>query len=262
MLPRRAVPTVLSPVLLLVLVACGQVPQTATPPASSSTPSTPTTGPYASVAPSGSTDASSPESTPDSAPDSEAPNSTECEYVSSGTAARPVTAPPSTGVPSSGEVTAVMTTTEGAVRVVLDRVSAPCTVNSFVSLVRQKFYDKTRCHRLLDSGIFILQCGDPTGSGEGGPGYSYADELDGTESYTGGVVAMANGGPNTNGSQFFFVYEPSESMDPNYTIFGRMDDASRRVVARMALEGQDGSLGRQGGKPNNPSEIISVTLSP
>ncbi len=67
--------------------------------------------------------------------------------------------------------------------------------------------------------------------------------------------------PNTNGSQFFFVYEPSEGLDPNYTIFGRMDDASRRVVARMALEGQDGRNPAGGGRPNNPSEIISVTLS-
>lgn len=181
--------------------------------------------------------------------------------MSSGTSARPATAPPSGGVPTSGEVTAVIAMTEGTVRVVLDRAAAPCTVNSFVSLARQKFYDKTRCHRLVDSGIFVLQCGDPTGSGSGGPGYTYADETDGTESYTGGVVAMANGGPNTNGSQFFFVYEPSDGLDPNYTIFGRMDDTSRRVVARMALEGQDGSLGRDGGKPNNPSEIISVTLS-
>jgi peptidyl-prolyl cis-trans isomerase B (cyclophilin B) len=154
----------------------------------------------------------------------------------------------------------VVRMTEGTVRVVLDRVSAPCTVNSFVSLVRQKFYEKTRCHRLVDSGIFVLQCGDPTGSGSGGPGYSFADETDGSERYDGGVVAMANGGPNTNGSQFFFVYEPTQ-LAPNYTIFGRMDDASRRVVARMAFEGQDGSNPAGGGKPNNPSEIISVTLA-
>ena len=151
--------------------------------------------------------------------------------------------------------------TEGTVRVVLDRVSAPCTVNSFVSLARQKFYDNTRCHRLVDSRIFILQCGDPTGSGTGGPGYTYADETDGTERYTGGVVAMANGGPNTNGSQFFLVYEDSSQLDPNYTVFGRMDDASRRVVARMAFEGQDGRNPSGGGRPNNPSEIRSVTLA-
>jgi peptidyl-prolyl cis-trans isomerase B (cyclophilin B) len=144
---------------------------------------------------------------------------------------------------------------------VLDRAAAPCTVNSFESLVQQKFYDKTRCHRLVDSGIFVLQCGDPTGSGSGGPGYTFADETDGTEKYTGGTIAMANGGPNTNGSQFFFVYEDSSTLPPNYTIFGRMDDASRRVVARMALEGQDGSNPNGGGKPNNPSEIVSVKLS-
>lgn len=151
--------------------------------------------------------------------------------------------------------------TEGTVRIVLDRVSAPCTVNSFVSLAQQKFFDKTRCHRLVDSGIFILQCGDPTGSGTGGPGYTFADETDSSERYTGGVVAMANAGPNTNGSQFFLVYEDSTQLPAKYTVFGRMDDASRRVVARMGFEGQDGKNPAGGGKPNNPSEIISVNLS-
>jgi cyclophilin family peptidyl-prolyl cis-trans isomerase len=192
--------------------------------------------------------------------DSQAPAGTDCEYVSTGTAARPVSAPAATNVPLSGELTAVVTMTGGPVRITLDRVGAPCTVNSFVSLVEQGFYTKTRCHRLVDSGIFVLQCGDPTGSGTGGPGYTFADELDGTEKYSGGVVAMANGGPNTNGSQFFFVYQDSAALEPNYTIFGSVDAASQRVVATMAEEGQDGKNPQGGGRPNNPSEIISVTL--
>ncbi|HEY5847316.1 MAG TPA: peptidylprolyl isomerase [Microlunatus sp.] len=150
--------------------------------------------------------------------------------------------------------------TGGAVRIALDRVGAPCTVNSFVSLVEQGFYAKTRCHRLVDSGIFVLQCGDPTGSGTGGPGYTFPDELDGTEKYSGGVVAMANGGPNTNGSQFFFVYQDSATLEPKYTVFGKVDAASQRVVATMAEEGQDGKNPQGGGRPNNPSVIISITL--
>jgi cyclophilin family peptidyl-prolyl cis-trans isomerase len=188
---------------------------------------------------------------------------TRCEYTPSGTAARPVQPPTSAPVPDSGRLTARLATTEGTVSIRLDRANAPCTVHSFESLARQGFYDDTRCHRLVDSRIFILQCGDPTGSGSGGPGYTFPDETDGTESYREGVVAMANAGPNTNGSQFFLIYDDSTSLDatPNYTIFGELDERSRGVVARIGAEGQDGSNPAGGGVPNNPAEIRSVTLS-
>jgi peptidyl-prolyl cis-trans isomerase B (cyclophilin B) len=184
-----------------------------------------------------------------------------CEYVPTGDAAKPVKLPPSTGVPTSGSVRYVLQMTEGNVTITMDRAKAPCTVNSFVSLASQGYFDKTRCHRLADSGIFILQCGDPTGTGRGGPGYEFANETDGTESYTRGVVAMANAGPGTNGSQFFLVWDDSTSLNqaPNYTIFGTLDPASRDVVAAMAAEGQDGSNPDGTGRPNNPSEIIRVT---
>ena len=184
-----------------------------------------------------------------------------CEYVPSGSPARPVQPPSASGVPTSGVVSYLLQTTEGKVRLTLDRVAAPCTVHSFEALADQGFFDRTRCHRLVDSTVFLLQCGDPTGTGSGGPGYTFADETDGTESYTAGVVAMANGGPHTNGSQFFLVYDDSTSLDaePNYTIFGRMDEASRGVVARIAAEGQDGTDPAGGGKPNNPAEITAVT---
>jgi peptidyl-prolyl cis-trans isomerase B (cyclophilin B) len=132
-------------------------------------------------------------------------------------------------------------------------------VHSFESLADQGFFNDTKCHRLADSGILILQCGDPTGTGSGGPGYQFADETDGTEKYTAGVVAMANAGPNTNGSQFFLVWGDSSSLGSNYTIFGRMDKNGRDVVASMAAEGQDGSYGDGTGRPNNPSAITSVT---
>jgi peptidyl-prolyl cis-trans isomerase B (cyclophilin B) len=184
-----------------------------------------------------------------------------CEYAASGEAAKPVQLPPTTGVPTSGSVRYVLEMTEGEVTITMDWAKAPCTVNSFVSLARQGYFDKTRCHRLADSGIFILQCGDPTGTGQGGPGYQFANETDGMESYTRGVVAMANAGPGTNGSQFFLVWDDSTSLNevPNYTIFGSMDSASRDVVASMAAEGQDGSNPDGTGRPNNPSEIIRVT---
>jgi peptidyl-prolyl cis-trans isomerase B (cyclophilin B) len=184
-----------------------------------------------------------------------------CEYSSAGEAARPVELPPSTGVATSGTISYVLAMTNGDVKITLDRAKAPCTVNSFASLANQGYFDKTSCHRLADSGIFILQCGDPTGTGRGGPGYEFANETDGTESYTEGVVAMANGGPGSNGSQFFLVWADSTSLDKirNFTIFGEMDKASRDVVASMAEEGQDGRNPDGTGRPNNPCEITAVT---
>ncbi len=257
--PRRTLRWLAPALVVIVLLAagCGRVPEgLSTGPSPSAAP----TGAVVSPSPSGaggSPTASTIEPAPE---DSEAPGTTDCEYVSTGTPAKPVTPPPATGVPNSGEVTATIRMTGGTVKVTIDRNAAPCTVNSFISLAKQKFYDKTKCHRLVDSAIFILQCGDPTGSGTGGPGYSFPDELDGTEKYPAGVVAMANGGPNTNGSQFFYVYDDSQ-LDPKYTVFGTMDDASRRVIGTMAYEGQDGKNANGGGRPNNPSEIISVTVS-
>ena len=169
--------------------------------------------------------------------------------------------PPSTAVPTSGMITYVLAMTNGDVKIILDRAKAPCTVNSFASLADQGYFDHTKCHRLADSGIFILQCGDPTGTGKGGPGYEFANETDGTESYTEGAVAMANGGPGSNGSQFFLVWADSTSLDKkgDFTIFGTMDRGSRDVVASMAEEGQDGSNPDGTGRPNNPAEIVSVT---
>jgi peptidyl-prolyl cis-trans isomerase B (cyclophilin B) len=176
-------------------------------------------------------------------------------------AARPVRLPSQTDVPTTGTVTYVLAMTNGNVRLRLDRVRAPCTVHSFESLADQGFYTATRCPRLVDKTFFILQCGDPSGTGKGGPGYTFASEIDGTESYKRGVVAMANSGPNLNGSQFFLVWDDSTSLDDNrsYTIFGTMDAASRDVVASMASEGEDGSDPRGGGRPNNPCEIVKVT---
>jgi peptidyl-prolyl cis-trans isomerase B (cyclophilin B) len=184
-----------------------------------------------------------------------------CEYSVSGNPARPVMPPPNTDVPTSGTINYVLEMTNGKVTITLDRTKAPCTVNSFVSLADQGYFDNTKCHRLADSGIFILQCGDPTSTGKGGPGYEFADETDGTETYTEGTVAMANAGPGTNGSQFFLFWADSSSLDkiPNFTIFGKMNKASRDVVAAMAEESQDGSNPDGTGRPNNPSEITRVT---
>jgi cyclophilin family peptidyl-prolyl cis-trans isomerase len=183
-----------------------------------------------------------------------------CAYRSAGEAAKPADPPPTTGVATTGSVTFVLTTDQGDVRVAMDRGAAPCTVNSFGSLAAQHFFDGTRCHRLTTSQILVLQCGDPTGTGNGGPGYEFDSETTGRESYTKGVVAMANAGPGTNGSQFFLVYGDSTGLDqtPDYTIFGRMDAASVAVVEKIAAAGQDDSSGSGDGRPRDPAEIVRV----
>ncbi len=178
-----------------------------------------------------------------------------CAYPpGGGSLAKPVDPPQENGVPATGTVTVTLQMTNGPVTITMDRAKAPCTVNNFESLAEQGYFTGTKCHRLVDVGIFILQCGDPSGSGRGGPGYTFADELTGKETYTSGVVAMANAGPDTNGSQFFFVWEDSD-LDPDYTVFGSIDKASRDTIASMAAEGADPSS-----VPMNPSEITKVTV--
>jgi peptidyl-prolyl cis-trans isomerase B (cyclophilin B) len=233
--------------VLVLLGACGRIP--VGDPLGGASPSEPGTA----DSPSGSTRPSTSGSAP--------PGSGTCEYTVTGQASRPVQPPSPTGVPESGTSTATVQITGGTLRITLDRVRAPCTVHSFESLARQGFYDGTRCHRLADSGIFVLQCGDPTGTGSGGPGYTFADETDGTETYTDGVVAMANAGPNTNGSQFFLVYGDSSSLEPNYTVFGHLDEASLAVVSRIAAQGQDASNPDGTGRPLSPAAITRVTVS-
>ncbi len=184
----------------------------------------------------------------------------ECDYTATGTASKPVQPPPTTGVATTGTAKVTLGTDQGDVVITLDRDRAPCTVNSFVSLAQQGFFTATACHRLIDANTGVLQCGDPTGTGTGGPGYSFADELSGDETYDAGTVAMANAGPNTNGSQFFMVYQDFPIQQKAYTVFGTLDEASRAVVAKIGSQGQDGSGADGSGKPNDPAEISTVTV--
>jgi peptidyl-prolyl cis-trans isomerase B (cyclophilin B) len=179
-----------------------------------------------------------------------------CEYTAGGPAARDVEAP-STEPSVEGEVSATLQTSAGEIAMTLDADTTPCTVGSFVSLSEQGYYTDTVCHRLTTSGIYVLQCGDPSGTGMGGPGYSYADELDGAETYPAGTVAMANAGPDTNGSQFFLVYEDTE-LPPSYTVFGQMDADGLAVVQEIAALGAEG--GTADGPPATPVTITGVTL--
>ena len=156
---------------------------------------------------------------------------------------------------------------QGEVKATLDGEGAPCTVNSFVSLAEPGYFDGTACHRLTTQGIMVLQCGDPTGSGAGGPGYQFDDELDAAEAlepnpmggvtYPAGTLAMANAGPGTNGSQFFIVYADSP-LAPAYSVFGKVDPASLKVVRKIARLGTDS--GAPDGAPKKPVEIAKVTV--
>jgi peptidyl-prolyl cis-trans isomerase B (cyclophilin B) len=167
--------------------------------------------------------------------------------------------PPPSEAPSSGTVDVTMATSVGDLHATLDQKATPCTVNSFVSLAQQGYFDGTQCHRLTTEGIFVLQCGDPTGTGGGGPGYSFDDELTGKETYPAGTLAMANAGPNTNGSQFFIVYADTQ-LPPSYAVFGTVDDASVKVVADVAKQGSNEQNGPGDGAPNEKVEFDSVTV--
>ncbi|HEU4810656.1 MAG TPA: peptidylprolyl isomerase [Nocardioides sp.] len=178
-----------------------------------------------------------------------------CSYESSGEAAKDVDLPPDHAT-VSGDVATTIATSAGDIEATLDADTTPCTVNSFVSLAEQGYFDDTKCHRLTTQGIYVLQCGDPTASGMGGPGYSFADELSGDEKYTAGTLAMANAGPDTNGSQFFIVYGDSV-LDPNYTVFGTIDAASLEIVKGVAHQGT--TDGGPDGAPKEPVDISAVT---
>ncbi len=182
---------------------------------------------------------------------------TGCEYPMGGDPAKTVDPPSTTDVKNAGTAKATMHLTAGDVEITLDRATAPCTVNSFESLAQQGYFDDTVCHRLTDSGIFILQCGDPSATGMGGPGYSFADETDDSMKYTAGTVAMANAGADTNGSQFFLVWADSDQLTPDYTVFGTMDQAGLDVVGGIAAQGV---AAEDGTSPIAEAKITSVTL--
>ncbi len=165
---------------------------------------------------------------------------------------------PSQDAPSEGKVTLTIATSIGDLKATLNQQATPCTVHSFLSLADQGYFDGTTCHRLTTaaSGISVLQCGDPSGSGSGGPGYSFADELSGDETYAAGTLAMANAGPDTNGSQFFMVYGDSP-LPAAYTVFGTIDAASTQLIADAAAQGT--TDGGSDGAPKVPVDIDSIS---
>jgi peptidyl-prolyl cis-trans isomerase B (cyclophilin B) len=181
-----------------------------------------------------------------------------CTYTPSGTAARKVSLPPSEP-DLSATYTAKITTNRGVIDISLLNSKAACTVGSFVSLASQKYFNNTPCHRLVTTGIYVLQCGDPTGTGSGGPGYKFKDENLKGAKYPAGTVAMANSGANTNGSQFFMVYK-NTSLPASYTPFGTIT-GGLNVIKAVAAAGSDNSNGTGDGHPKEKVQIERVTIS-
>ncbi|UGQ10665.1 peptidylprolyl isomerase [Yinghuangia sp. ASG 101] len=159
-------------------------------------------------------------------------------------AAQSYPAEPAMAIDTNAAYEMVLRTTCGDITIALEAAKAPRTVNSFNFLAEQKYFDHTQCHRLTTEGIFVLQCGDPTATGNGGPGYQLPDENLGGASYPAGTVAMANSGPNTGGSQFFLV-EKDSPLPSDYTPFGRitggMDVLQKIAAAGTADMSSDGA---------------------
>ncbi len=184
---------------------------------------------------------------------------TTCVYPSDPQAAAKKVNPPPATPTVSGQVPATIATSVGTLDASLDATKAPCTVNSFVSLAQQGFYDNTPCHRLTTAVIFVLQCGDPTGTGTGGPGYTIPDELSGTETYTAGTLAMAKtDAPNSGGSQFFIVYKDT-ALPANYTVFGHITSGGVKALEKVAAQGTDNAFGQGDGHPKTKVTITKVT---
>ena len=155
---------------------------------------------------------------------------------------------------------ATIKTNRGTIVLDLLNSKATCTVNSFMYLAGKKYFNNTPCHRLTTAGIFVLQCGDPTGTGSGGPGYKFANENTRGAQYTQGTVAMANAGPGTNGSQFFLVYRNSTTLPANYSPFGEIV-SGLGIIQNVAKAGSDNSNGQGDGHPKEKVTIQSVTFT-
>ncbi|MFD3811399.1 peptidylprolyl isomerase [Rhodococcus sp. NPDC058639] len=203
------------------------------------------------------------------------PETVNCEYPADGRdPAKPAEPPRTEGIVTTGEnntdISVSVETTQGNIGLMLHNDDSPCTVNSFLSLAAQGYFDGTDCHRLTTSpSLQVLQCGDPTGTGSGGPGYEFANEFP-TDQYAAddpasqepvvyprGTVAMANAGPGTNGSQFFLVYGDSV-LPPQYTVFGTIDETGLATLDKIAGAGVSG--GAADGAPAAATTLTSVRM--
>ena len=239
---RRRVVAIVVPVVLLAVIGIGLAikfsssssPTPVSAAAASSSPADPATGtgtdPAVVASPSGTAEP--------------------VGYFANGTAARNVGIPTFDPAAAQKTYTITIQTNRGNIVFTAVGANAPYTVYNFVYLIQKAYFNNTPCHRLTTSGLYVLQCGDPTGTGSGGPGYAFQDEnlnaygpanSSGTVTYPAGAVAMANSGPDTNGSQFFLVYQDSP-LPPNYTPFGTITQGLD-VLKSIAAQGTDNSNG-------------------
>ncbi|TCB95290.1 peptidylprolyl isomerase [Micromonospora zingiberis] len=215
----------------------------------------------------------------DSGTDNTAQNAdtVQCDWIEIPTGERTPTTKdvglPDTEQSRVGSQTMTITTNLGPITARIDRSAVPCTSASFTHLAEQNFFDNTKCHRLVTEGIKVLQCGDPSATGNGwretdgtgGPSYRMAEENLPTEMrppYPQGVIAMANSGqPASTGSQFFIVYGDSP-LDPNYTVLGTIT-GGMDIVNEVATAGDDGAFAQQagGGHPKKEVVITDLTMS-
>mgnify|MGYP003841627413 FL=1 len=163
-------------------------------------------------------------------------------------------AAPEMGIDPSKRYTATMETSMGTLVIALDPIAAPITVNNFVFLAAQHYYDGVIFHRIIQG--FVCQGGDPDGNGRGGPGYRFVDELPKAGKYQIGSLAMANAGPNTNGSQFFLISGPSGvQLPPAYSLFGQV------VKGLDIVEMMQNVPTGPGDRPKDDVVIRSVTIT-
>ncbi|MEV8037254.1 peptidylprolyl isomerase [Streptomyces sp. NPDC002742] len=207
------------------------------------------------------------EVTPSASPTSKAPDP--CEKPAAGKV-KPLTwkKEPAVTIDKSAGYTMKMATTCGDIDIALKAAAAPHTVNSFAFLAGKGYFDHTKCHRLTTDGIYVLQCGDPQGTGAGGPGYTIPDEnlkdksLKGNV-YPAGTVAMANQynaqtqqGRHTGGSQFFLVYQDSQ-LPPDYAPFGTISDAGMKALKKIAAAGAQPADPQTGNTAPNATVVIN-----
>ena len=165
--------------------------------------------------------------------------------------------PPEISIDASKSYTASIQTTKGTMTLELFAGEATVTVNNFVFLAREGFYNNGVFHRVIKG--FMIQGGCPRGDGTGGPGYRFADEAV-TRQYVKGTLAMANAGPNTNGSQFFIVHGDNAGLPPNYTIFGMLSDGVE-VLDALADSPVGGGSGGEQSRPTEKLEIQTIEIS-
>ncbi|MCP2341367.1 peptidylprolyl isomerase [Actinomadura rupiterrae] len=182
-----------------------------------------------------------------------------CAYTKVKPISKWVGLPDYTPAKAARPYTARLRTTQGTIAFEALTDKAPCTTYSFRFLAERGFFDRTHCHRSTTQRIFVLQCGDPTGTGSGAPGYQFPDENLAGATYPAGTVAMANAGPNTNGSQFFFTWKDTK-LSPAYTPFGRITQGLD-VLRRIGEAGNDEQNNPGDGYPTRYTEFHKIQIS-